>query len=249
MIINLPRRNQWVPVVLTRAMYFISDQIEETTDAPICTTDAPESTSSSSLESSLPDTCSPDAPSFSPLTTLTTSSSDADSIFRLLGLTAEEPSTPAVPTFKIVGDNIDKHVKPREMRIDAQATSLHYFNIYAVQDRLDMTSLPDDAAMPDLSSVRFEDVLPDHDDDIALKTNFAVLVGRVLKKHMPFFATYGSGLESHIKHVYYKEMAQKSKVVSCCAIVAQCVGESKAQVLLKRFAGWLSSAISKWSRQ
>ena len=32
---------------------------------------------------------------------------------------------------------------------------------------------------------------------------------------MPFFATYGSGLESPIKHVYYKEMAQKSKVVSC----------------------------------
>ena len=54
-----------------------------------------------------------------------------------------------------------------------------------------------------------------HDDDIALKTNFAILVGRLLKKHMPFFATYGSGLQSHIKHVYYKEMAQKSKVVSC----------------------------------
>lgn len=109
----------------------------------------------------------------------------------------------------------DKHVKPREMRIDAQASSLHYFNIYAVQDRLDVSSLPDDAALPDLPSVRYEDVLPNHDDDIALKTNFAVLIGRVLKKHMPFFATYGSGLESHIKHVYYKEMAQKSKVVSC----------------------------------
>ena len=78
---------------------------------------------------------------------------------------------------------------------------------------MDVSSLPDDAALPDLPSVRYEDVLPNHDDDIALKTNFAVLIGRVLKKHMPFFATYGSGLESHIKHVYYKEMAHEHQLL------------------------------------
>ena len=200
-------------------MYFTLDQItiEETTDAPICG----DSSSSESISSFKPPSSSesshPESPQATSYTSLSSESSSASSIFRLLALADEEPysSTPAVSTFKIVGDNIDKHVKPREMRIDAQASSLHYFNIYAVQDRLDVSSLPDDAALPALPSVRYEDVLPNHDDDIALKTNFAVLIGRVLKKHMPFFATYGSGLESHIKHVYYKEMAQKSKVVSC----------------------------------
>ena len=47
-----------------------------------------------------------------------------------------------------------------EMHINAQATSLRYFNIYAVWDKLDMSSLPDDAALPDLSLVRIKDVLP-----------------------------------------------------------------------------------------
>ena len=42
-----------------------------------------------------------------------------------------------LPLYKLVGDNIDKVVKPRHMRIDHQAKSLHYFHSYAVKDRID----------------------------------------------------------------------------------------------------------------
>ena len=48
------------------------------------------------------------------------------------------------PTYKLVGDNIDKNVKPREMRSDHQTRSLHYFHTYAVRDRVDMSSYSDD---------------------------------------------------------------------------------------------------------
>ncbi len=158
--------------------------------------------SSSPPESSQPE--NPEAPPYSPLTTLPSSPnssamasapSSSGTISELLAWLPEEShvSTRACPTFKIVGDNIDKYVKPREMRIDAQASMLHYFNMYAVRDRLDVSDLPDDAALPDLSSVRVEKVLPDSEDHTALRSNFTVLVGRVLKKHMPFFATFGSG--------------------------------------------------------
>ena len=41
-------------------------------------------------------------------------------------------------TFKIIGDNLDKNVKPRDMRIDFQTRSLHYFHACAVQDRIDL---------------------------------------------------------------------------------------------------------------
>ena len=34
------------------------------------------------------------------------------------------------------GDNIDKNVHVRDMRVDNQNTSLHYFNSYAVKDRV-----------------------------------------------------------------------------------------------------------------
>ena len=47
------------------------------------------------------------------------------------------------PGVKLVGDNIDKHVKPREMRDDVQAQSPHYFNSYAVKDRLSIAGLED----------------------------------------------------------------------------------------------------------
>ena len=33
--------------------------------------------------------------------------------------------------FKIVGDNLDKTIKPRDMRSNHQSQSLHYFNLYA----------------------------------------------------------------------------------------------------------------------
>lgn len=46
---------------------------------------------------------------------------------------------PLLLTFKIVGDNIDKHIKPREMRMDLQAKDMHYFNLYAVRDRVDVS--------------------------------------------------------------------------------------------------------------
>lgn len=46
-------------------------------------------------------------------------------------------------SFKIVGDNIDKNVQPRFMRVDAPTRSLHYFHAYAVKDRVDLSSFSD----------------------------------------------------------------------------------------------------------
>ncbi len=112
-----------------------------------------------------------------------------------------------------MGDNIDKHVKPREMRIDAQASTLHYFNVYALADRVDVSDLPDEPSLPDLSSINVMDVLPSRDDHRVLLSNIGVLIGRVIKRRMPFFATYAAGLEKHIEHPYSREMAHKSEVV------------------------------------
>lgn len=118
------------------------------------------------------------------------------------------------PTFKLVGDNIDKHVKPREMRVDIQAQSLHFFNIYAVRDRVDVSHLPDAPALPDPDAINVEAVLPSPEDHEAILRNFTILAGRVLKKYMQFFTNFAFGLARHIKHQYYEEMSQKSEVVS-----------------------------------
>ena len=40
-------------------------------------------------------------------------------------------SSPSTSTYIIVGDNVDKTVSPRDMRVDNQVQSLHYFQSYA----------------------------------------------------------------------------------------------------------------------
>ena len=48
----------------------------------------------------------------------------------------EEMSAHSQLSFKLIGDNIDKNVKPRHMCINHRTKSLHYFNVFAVQDRV-----------------------------------------------------------------------------------------------------------------
>lgn len=112
-----------------------------------------------------------------------------------------------------MGDNIDKYVQPREMRINAQANCLHYFNLYAVRDRVDVSKFSDDNSLPNIESIKVETILPDSDAISCILHNFTILVGRILKKRMPFFATFASDLEDHITHIHYKEMCKKSEVV------------------------------------
>ena len=155
--------------------------------------------------------CSISSPSFS-------SVSDIDNGFHTPpGLATKDQ----ILSFKIVGDNIDKYVKPREMRLDAQAKSLNYFNSYAVKGRVDVSKLEDIPCRPDFKSFEPTKLLPSKEDQKALESNFVIIVERVLRKYFTFFQTFCSAVPSHIKHCYSKEMARKSEVVgvSFCGCV------------------------------
>ena len=100
------------------------------------------------------------------------------------------------------------------MRIDSQAQSLHYFNSYAVRDRLPIAGLKDSPSLPDFASFDAGKILPTSGDHESIISNFCVLIGRVLKKHFTFFSKFATGVPKHIKHEHYLEMCQKSEVVS-----------------------------------
>ena len=121
---------------------------------------------------------------------------------------------PPLQSFKLVGDNIDKNIRPRDMRSDHQGKSLHYFHTYAVRDRVDLSGVSDVPMSPDLSSTDLFDLLPTRADQEVLVQNFAILMAHVLRKNMPFFAKYGEKVENHIEHVCSQQMSQKSEVVS-----------------------------------
>ena len=130
------------------------------------------------------------------------------------------PTDTSLKTFKLIGDNLDKNVKPCDMRLDNQTKSLHYFHIYALRDRIDLSKLNDDTFTTDIARMDVSEILPTQEDTETLKMNFSILIARVLKKHMQFFKKYGKGLETHIQHKYYSEMSAKSHIVSvyakCC---------------------------------
>lgn len=113
----------------------------------------------------------------------------------------------------LVGDNLDKNIRPRDMRSDHQTQSLHYFHTYAVRDRVDVSSYSSESKLPDIKSMQLDNLLPSLLDDKVLTHNFAVLVGRTLNKYMPFFSKFGKGIDRHIVHEYSSEMAKKSEVV------------------------------------
>ena len=47
---------------------------------------------------------------------------------------------PKLKTYKLIGDNIDKNIQPREMRMDNQTRSLHYFSTYGIRARIDLSA-------------------------------------------------------------------------------------------------------------
>lgn len=120
-------------------------------------------------------------------------------------------------SYRICGDNIDKTVKCRYMRLDKRNESLHYFNSYAVLNRIDISHLSDvcvDSRSLSPSHIAYS-VLPSSIDDRKLRENITILVSRVLVTHLHFFSsTFQGAVDWHIKHQFYQEMSTKSHVVS-----------------------------------
>lgn len=120
--------------------------------------------------------------------------------------------------YRLCGDNIDKNVRTRHMRLESRNQSLHYFHLYAVENRVDFVSLsdemPSNSHITDFRSVA-KSLLPTLDDDKALKRNLSTLVSRALCTHLDFFKlSFDGQVKWHIQHRFYEEMSSKSVVVS-----------------------------------
>ena len=86
--------------------------------------------------------------------------------------------------FKLVGNNINKSIKPRYMHSDKHRNqSLHYFHSFAVKNRIYFSHLLD--VYPQTAPTNT--MLPSEDDDRILRKYFSILISRILVTHMPFF--------------------------------------------------------------
>ena len=124
------------------------------------------------------------------------------------------PTNESPKTFKIVMDNIDKTIKPNDMRMDHQTRSLHYVHKYAVRDRIDLSSFDDKPCLPDIGIMKVNKVLPSVSDNTSIRANMSTLVARVLVENLPFLKGFKLCIGLHIQHKFSNEMSQESEVVS-----------------------------------
>ena len=185
----------------------MQDETEEQHSTDIIAPDL--SANSSSTSDGLSDNSEPPSPAISSITSSSHTCSTSSQEFSPTPVTK-----PLLTTFKIVGDNIDKSVKPRHETSQDHTKSLHYFHSFAVRDRQDVTHIEDFPCLPDKDNIDVNIILPSEEDKENIMNNMAILMGRVIQKHCIFFKTHVKRVQSHIPHMYSKEMSMKSEVVS-----------------------------------
>jgi L1 cell adhesion molecule like protein len=151
--IGLSENAETSPVPLTSKTDALLDKLGENFEED----EGPDSPATSSLEQSSEDI---------QLSSTTSSPSQTSSIDLHCFLGPKQPMPiGSLPTYKVVGDNINKQVKPRDMRSDHQTQSLHYFHAYAVRDRINLDEVDDSPSATDESSVNLELLLPTKEDE------------------------------------------------------------------------------------
>ena len=113
--------------------------------------------------------------------------------------------------FRVVGDNCDYQVGVREMRVDHRTKDKHCFNIMAISDRMKHDTLDGSKPSGSPEDVKFA---PSPEDLQDLRSDFAVLSGRVLCRHFPFLKRFAELADSSIKCRYQEELKQPSVVTS-----------------------------------
>jgi hypothetical protein len=92
---------------------------------------------------------------------------------------AEEPAATDVPEdwmgYVIVGDNIDKNIRPSFQRMDHTTISLHHFTGFASKDRINMTECHH---LPGNSFLDVTSLLPSKDDIAHMEDEFSILISR-----------------------------------------------------------------------
>lgn len=120
------------------------------------------------------------------------------------------------PGYRLVGDNVDIMIKPRQTSIAHASTDLHFFNLMAVKNRISGNHLSDSRDESKLKDpLDWSQVLPSVDDHQRLESHWTTLVGHIICKYIPSLQWMQHYIPEHIPHEYSDVTKKKSEVVSC----------------------------------
>lgn len=116
--------------------------------------------------------------------------------------------------WKIPFDNFDIYQRVRGMSEDNQNKDLHWINHLKVSNRVSGNHLPDDKPIcefvADLDNSKLLPTIPEH---LAQRTDYIILIERVLVGEIPYLAFCKDVVVSHIPHRHMREMSSKSEKV------------------------------------
>lgn len=120
-------------------------------------------------------------------------------------------------SYSVVGDNLDRSIDPRFMTANLQRKSFHFFHSYALLDRVNCSHLAWDKPLGDVGQLPPTAFLSSAEECAKLRSNYAILVARVMVEKMEFFKKHFKNVvPSHILHQYSDLMKMRSSVVSGC---------------------------------
>ena len=116
--------------------------------------------------------------------------------------------------YQIVGDNCDLHQHASHVTLSSRDTTLHWFQMYAVQHRVNGHHLADEEPKSSVEHLPLSTWMPSETDCANLREDFIILTARILLTHLPTFGWLSCAVPEAIPHQYAEEMAKKSEIVS-----------------------------------
>lgn len=123
---------------------------------------------------------------------------------------------------RIVGDNVDLEIRARVQTKDHINRSIHWTHQYAIRDRVKCGIQKQKKLTKSLKDIPMLELLPSIKVQGNIKSQFAVLVTRVIVKYFKCFQHLSKVVVYHIPHKYSHEMTLKSDLVrslNCVTLV------------------------------
>lgn len=115
---------------------------------------------------------------------------------------------------RLVGDNIDHEIHARVQTKDHGNQSIHWTHQYAIRDSVVDPVLDSSKPQKSLEQLQLLELLPTPEVQARLKHSWAILVSRVITKHLKEFHFLQNVVVRHIPHPHSMEASQKSEIVS-----------------------------------
>ncbi|XP_066910120.1 uncharacterized protein [Clytia hemisphaerica] len=112
----------------------------------------------------------------------------------------------------VVGDNLDGEVNTKHQTETNTNKSFHYFNMYAIKEKVNGSELSD-TRKREIKDVSPEEFMPTERSLQKVEKEFVILAARVIVKYIPSMKIFKDVVVHHIKHDYSEIMTEKSEQV------------------------------------